>query len=356
MSGVPQIFRLYCLSPFFLSPSVPNHKPVSLQKYIFYLLQLTKRTIRGLTYVLSALVLGILLWQLHHLATELDTVSFRRAVTRPENGWLLLVVLLLMPANWLLETKKWQLLLRPFHAWSFKKCLWGVLAGVSVSAATPNRIGEIGGRMLMARKHEIPGVLASSLLGSLAQWLAFLTLAFPALVWVSGAVIGEAWQAIRWFFLPLGPLLILLLWWGGKPLLISLLTWLEKRGWLQTSSLNEALANVNFALIIYAGAWAALRFIVYVIQLYLLLSVFGLTLPFWWGLAGIAAIYLIQAGIPLPPGVNLVTRAELGILLWGNQPEVTAASLAAFGGLFLVNVLLPALPAYWLIVKKINTT
>jgi hypothetical protein len=167
-------------------------------------------------------------------------------------------------------------------------------------------------------------------------------------------LLKEEWLMVRWFFLPLGPLAILLLWWGGKPLIVKLLAWLEKREWMKTTALNEVLQDVNFTLILRAGAWAAFRFTVYVIQLYLLLSVFGLVLPFWWGLAGIAAIYLIQAGIPLPPGVNLVTRAELGILLWGNNPEVTVASLAAFGTLFLVNVLLPALPAYWLIVKKIN--
>lgn len=318
------------------------------------MLQLTKGTIRGLKYIVSAIVLGVLLWQLRQLMTELDSVAFRRALTQPENGWRIALVLLLMPVNWLLETKKWQLLLHPFHDWSFRKCLRGVMAGVSVSAATPNRIGEIGGRLLVAKKEEIPGVLASSLLGSIAQWLAFLSLAFPALVWVSGSLLKEEWLMLRWFFLPLGPLAILLIWWGGKPLIIKLLTWLEKRGWMQTSALNEVLQDVNFSLILLAGVWAALRFTVYVIQLYLLLSVFGLVLPLWWGLAGIAAIYLIQAGIPLPPGVNLVTRAELGILLWGNNPEVTAASLLAFGSLFLVNVLLPALPAYWLIVKKIN--
>lgn len=318
------------------------------------MLRLTKTTIRCLKYAVSALVLGILGWQLQRLTTELDTANFHRAVTRPENGWRIALVLLLMPINWLLETKKWQILLLPFHDWSFGKCLRGVLAGVSVSAATPNRIGEIGGRLLVAKKEEIPGVLASSLLGSIAQWLAFLSLAFPALVWVSGALIGEKWLLVRWFFLPLGPLAILLIWWGGKPLIVNLLAWLEKRGWLETATLNDVLRDVNFTLILTAGIWAGARFAVYVMQLYLLLSVFGLTLPFWWGLAGIAAIYLIQAGIPLPPGVNLVTRAELGILLWGNNPEVTAASLLAFGSLFLVNVLLPALPAYWMIVKKIN--
>jgi len=307
-----------------------------------------------LRWILAGGVLGLLIWQCIHLGQRLDTSAFRAAVLAPANTWRLALVLALMPINWLIETHKWRLLLLPFHPWTFARCWRGVLAGLSVSAITPNRIGEIGGRLLVARPEEIGGVLTSSLLGSMAQWLAFLALAFPALLWVGSSLFPPDWRHLLWLAIPLGPGLIVLLWWRGKPLLLRLLLYLEQRWQLATGPLREALSELNFSLMLRAGAWAALRFSVYVLQLYLLLQVFGLFLPFWWGVAGIAAIYLLQAGIPLPPGVNLLTRAEIGILLWGNAPAVTAASLAAFGTLFLVNVLIPALPAYWLIVKKLK--
>ncbi len=100
-----------------------------------------------------------------------------------------------------------------------------------------------------------------------------------------------------------------------------------------------------------AGSYAALRLSVYCVQLYLLLRFFGLVLPLIKTLAGIAGIYLVQAGLPLPPGANLLTRAEIGLLLWGDAPEIVAATVLAFTTLFIVNVLLPALPGYWLIVQ-----
>ncbi len=306
------------------------------------------------TWFLGILVLALLIWQAKQAITSLDTATFWTGVQSKENYWRITLVLFLMPVNWLLETRKWQLLLRPFLPWSFGKCLHAVLAGLSISAATPNRIGEIGGRILVAQKQEIPGVLASSLIGSMVQWMVFLTIAFPALLWVSADLLKTSFQAWRWVLLPIGPFGILVLWLGGKPLLLRILQWINKRWNLNSEPLTVALKKLNFTTLLAAYGWATLRFLTYVTQLYLLLCVFGLSLPLFWGLAGIAAIYFVQAGLPLPPGVNLLTRAELGILLWGPSPETTAAALAAFGTLFLVNVLLPALPAYWLIVKKIK--
>ncbi|MEL6143643.1 MAG: hypothetical protein AAFU67_18735, partial [Bacteroidota bacterium] len=226
--------------------------------------------------------------------------------------------------------------------------------GLSVGIITPNRIGEIGGRLLMARKEEASGVVTSFLLGGIAQWMAFALLALPALLWVGGTWLPEAWQNIRWVLFPLGPLFLFVLWWGGIPLLKQLLVLFDKRWGIDAQILIEAFDNVNFVLLARSSAWAAIRFAVYVGQLYLLLYVFGLQLPILEGCAGIATIYFIQAGIPLPPGVNFLTRAELGILLWGQTPLVTAAVVAAFATLFFVNVLLPAIFAYWLVVKKLK--
>ena len=54
--------------------------------------------------------------------------------------WLIIAVLL-MPVNWLLEIAKWRLLLR--HNWTptWTELSQAVLAGISISLITPNRIG-----------------------------------------------------------------------------------------------------------------------------------------------------------------------------------------------------------------------
>lgn len=291
-------------------------------------------------------------WHFRSLSERLDWAAFGAALARPGQWRYLALAVVLMPLNWWIEARKWYLLLTAFLPWSFARTWRATLAGVSLSAATPNRIGEIGGRMLVASREEWPGVLTSSVLGSACQWIAFLLLAWPALMWTTDGLLSERLPfAVAWLW-PVGPLLLAAGWWGGKPLLLKLISWAEKRFGLENTQLKEGLEHVKTGLMLRAGGYACLRFTVYCIQLYLLLWFFGLELPLLKGLAGIAGIYLVQAGIPLPPGVNLVTRTELGLLLWGDSPEAAIATLAAFTTLFAVNVLLPALPGYWLIVKK----
>ena len=297
----------------------------------------------ALSWALAAVVVAVFVYQFFHTARSLDWGAFAAALARPGRWRWLVVALVLMPVNWLLEARKWHLLLVPFLPWGYPKALRATLAGVSLSAATPNRVGEVAGRLLLARRAEWPGVVASTLLGSLSQWVAFLVLGWPALVWTLGL---SPWLS------PAGLLPLLAVGLGGRPLLRWVLNGLRRRfGW-EPEELRRALRGVKLTLILRAGGYACLRFGVYCTQLYALLWFFGLELPRLRGLAGIAAIYLVQAGVPLPPGVNLLARAELGALLWGTDAASDVAVLAAFTALFAINVLLPAVPGYWLIVRK----
>jgi hypothetical protein len=300
----------------------------------------------------AIVVVGLVGWQLYGIVPKLDSTAFWSGIKQPENQWRIFLVLLLMPVNWMLETLKWRSLLQAFLPWTFSRTFRAVIAGVSVGAITPNRIGEIGGRLLVGSKEEAPGILASSLLGSLCQWLVFLLVALPCLLWVAGDFLPPYLLPFRWLGLLIIPIVAFLLGRGGTRWLAGLLRWVEQRTNWSLGQLPAVLNDFPLATLLTSTGWAALRFLTYVTQLFLLLNVFGIALPLFKGMAGIAAIYLIQAGIPLPPGVNLLTRAELGILLWGDDPATVGASLAAFTTLFVVNVLLPALPAYWLIVKR----
>ena len=310
---------------------------------------------RWLLLAVSAVILAVFAWQFYHAGRRLDWAAFGGALLRPGRWRYLMAALLLMPVNWWLEARKWHLLLRRFLPWSFGRTLRATLAGVSVSAATPNRIGEIGGRLLVSRRAEWPGVLTSSVLGSACQWIAFLLLAWPGLLWTADALLRARLPfSVRWLW-PVGPLVLLVGFLGGKALLLRTIDWVGKRWRAPDPDLVAGLDRVKFSLIARAGGYACVRFGVYCTQLYLLLWFFGLELPLLRGLAGIAGIYLVQAGVPLPPGVNLVTRTELGLLLWRDAPASAVATLAAFTSLFVINVLLPALPGYLLIVRKMRT-
>lgn len=302
--------------------------------------------------LVGAVVLGVFVYQIVGAVGQMDGDAFLAALGRSGNWRYALLALLMMPLNWWLEACKWQVLLSAFLEWPFVRTLRATIAGVSVSAATPNRIGEIGGRLLVAKKEEWPAVIASSILGGLCQWTAYLLLAWPALIYTLEGLRALTGDLPLGWLLPLGPALLAVLGLGGKPLLLKLIGWIGRRFGRDVSGVVDSLRKVNYRIMSVGSLYACLRFGVYCTQLYLLLWFFGLELPLMSGMAGIMAIYLVQAGIPLPPGVNFVTRTELGLLLWRADGEAAVAVLAAYSALFCVNVLLPSLPGYWLIVRK----
>lgn len=65
--------------------------------------------------------------------------------------WLILACFLI-PFNWLAETQKWHQFVSRYQKFSKWQAYKAVLAGVSFSLFTPNRVGEYGGRILFVQR------------------------------------------------------------------------------------------------------------------------------------------------------------------------------------------------------------
>ena len=81
----------------------------------------------------------------------------------------LVVIVLMMFLNWFLEALKWQFLISKIEKISIKRSIRAIFSGITVSAFTPNRVGEYGGRVFCLEKADrIQGVLIT-VIGSMAQ-------------------------------------------------------------------------------------------------------------------------------------------------------------------------------------------
>jgi len=97
--------------------------------------------------------------------------------------WTLAAVLMMMFANWGLETVKWKYLSRRVEPIGWWKTVKSVFCGLTWAIFTPNRIGEYGGRVMLLRpRNRASGAVAMGV-GLFAQLV--LTSVFGA--------IGVAW-------------------------------------------------------------------------------------------------------------------------------------------------------------------
>lgn len=271
-----------------------------------------------------------------------------------EHGHWLLLAAVLVPVNWAAETLKWQCFLRAYSQVSFLRAFAAVLSGVSVSLFTPNRIGEYGGRILALDAGAAWGAAISTVLGSLCQWVALL----------AGGAIGAYVIAAQ--FTDTAPFILrsfLMLGLGLSAVLAFALfnvglaagaarkiPWRKPRLWWMRRL--AALRRYDNRSIAAALGWAALRYGVYCLQYYLLLRFFGIQVPAGMAAAGIAAIFLAQTSIPLPPLAGLLARGELALAVWGQFTAETAGILAAAYGLFILNLSLPSLVGAMIILRS----
>lgn len=268
-------------------------------------------------------------------------------------GFWLMLAMVMMPLNWALETLKWQRLMRVFGAVPFGRAFSAVLSGVTISLFTPNRIGEYGGRLLALNASFAWGAVISTLLGTWIQWIVLL----------AGGVVGVYHVAIQLELAEPGQAT----WFGIAGLALAALALAALfhiqasaslahkilRGRWRRRVLSKLLPLRHYSggTIVLSLLWAALRYLVYCTQYYLMLRFFGIHLSMGEAAAGIAAIFLAQTSLPLPPLAGLMARGELALWVWGAYSPDTAAILAAAYGLFIINLSLPSLVGAWILLR-----
>jgi len=109
--------------------------------------------------------------------------SLRLSVTGTQS-WKIYLALLLVPINWGLEARKWQILLKPVETIGFFNSFKAILAGLAFSMNTPNRIGEYAGRVLYVHEGNRWKALSLTVTGSFSQLIVTLTIGAGGLLFL----------------------------------------------------------------------------------------------------------------------------------------------------------------------------
>lgn len=261
---------------------------------------------------------------------------------------LLILVLILMPLNWLFETQKWLALMRKIESINFYQALKVVLVGLSFSLFTPNRVGEYGGRVMMVSKKNRLYAVWATMVGISSQWIVL--------------VVGGWWALMGAFYMKLMPinaiLLSSLILIGGLASVLLLIIYFNlkkvvqysaKFKWTKNWALKMDASPFNYYTnkeLIQALMYSCIRYLIYSSQYLCLLYFFGFEASIFTTFLGILIVYLLQTGIPLPPSTGLLARGNIALLILGYLSiiEGTATTiLSATFSLWMLNVVLPSI-------------
>ncbi|HCL84063.1 MAG TPA: hypothetical protein DIC22_08805 [Chitinophagaceae bacterium] len=268
--------------------------------------------------------------------------------------WKLFGIFGLMCMNWSLETFKWQLALRTVQPIGFLRALKAILAGTCIASFTPNRVGEYLGRMLFVDSGNKIRSVAPSILCSLSQMLMTLVAGSVGIYLYSSLAFQfrASWLSPVFFRSALimaaaGATGLGLVYFRFDPLVSGINNWLGKNH--KTFFIPR---NFSFRVLTGILLIAALRYMIFVWQYFLLFSLFGIPLMALQVFTGVSVMFVLLAVVPtLTFLTDLGFRWVAGIQIFQVFTSNTAGILSVSLGVWFINLIIPALVGSLLILR-----
>ena len=315
-----------------------------------------------LNYVLGPL-LGV--WLFYSLYQQVkiqpqlyESLSLIKQAPFGEQAWKFWLVIILTFINWGLEAKKWQALMINLQPINFFTAFKGVLAGVTLSLNTPNRIGEYGGRVLYVKEGNRLKSVSLSIAGSICQLTITVLMGCFGLIFLLNTehTHGNTIMGLSFFWLEV---LLSLSVFATVILLLFLfqLSWIIKlfekvpafSKYIQyISVLDEFTPKLLLRLLFIS----LLRYLVFVIQYILLLQVLQVEVTWQQGFWLISILYLVMAIIPSFAIADLGIRGKFSVELLSLYSANTIGILGTTFGIWFINLFVPALAGSYFIISK----
>jgi MFS family permease len=267
--------------------------------------------------------------------------------------WNLLAVLVLMIVNWSLEAVKWKISVKQVQQVSFGKALQAVLSGVSFSVSTPNRIGEYLGRVLYMNEGNRLKTISLTIVGSISQLIVILFMGLIGLFILKDAITEKQLISGMWMqFIIYGVLVV----WIVLTLFYFRLSWIIKwfdrlPGIKRFVYLVKALEDFNATLLLRLLSLSLLRFVIFIVQYYLLFHLFDVAVNPWQAFWAVSVSFLVMAVIPTIAIAELAQRGKVTIAIVGLYSSNELGMTFATAGIWFINLILPAIIGSLLIVR-----
>jgi len=282
------------------------------------------------------------IWQ--EITSEINNIS-------PFYFWLAFA---LMPINWLIESLKWQFLIKRIEDISITKAYQAVLAGTAISIFTPNRIGDYLGRIFILEKGDRLDGTVATIVGNFSQLVITIVMGSLAVLYYIDDIIGyfspNHVDLSMYFssFVILTNLSGLFLFFKFPLIEKRLNIKLELHKYPIVRHLN-LLSELTQKELLITLLYSLLRFLTYSTQFYLLFLTFNIQLNITEGLL---IVFLIFFAFTLVPSIAVAELGIRGIItiflfntIWPSQinegnTETILISISSL--LWLINLAIPS--------------
>ena len=269
--------------------------------------------------------------------------------------WNLVIVIFLMLINWAIEAVKWKIAMHNIQRISFLKSFRAVLSGVSFSVNTPNRVGEYLGRVLYMEEGNRLRAVSLTIVCSISQLIVTLFVGLIGLFCIRRKI--ETGEMIRGFdsslwlqvlqYGVITVLVILTLLYFRLSLLARLVDRLQNRN--RYDWLTHSLKNIRATILLKLLSLSAARYIVFIVQYFLLFRLFEVDIGWWQCCWAVSVIFLVLAILPTFAIAELGIRGQVSLKLLELFSTNGLGISLATATIWLINLVVPAMAGSLLI-------
>ena len=266
-----------------------------------------------------------------------------------------LAAFLLMFINWGLESEKWRMMMRKTYTISMFNSLKATFAGTSFGILTPNRSGSFLGNMIFVPHPYKAETAITVWVSSISQFLA--TVSFGFIGMLCAKIFGISIPLGEYGHLMETTALVILL----CILLVGYIAYFNTKFFIDLAGKLkwvhklidklEKIATFSTLSLLKYWMYSMVRYLVFAVQFFFVYKGFNVDIPFPMFFVFLCILYAVITFVPSVLGKLGVREAALLILL-SETGYSDIQILSGSFGLWLLNVILPALLGAFFIVRN----
>ena len=308
----------------------------------------SKKNKSGKWWLVFKIVLALFaLWFIYqkvfsHESSKDYLIQLKTAIQQPQSVFLFLIVLILMFLNWTTEALKWKFMIGKIERISTGRSLEAVFSGLTVSFFTPNRIGEYAGRVFHLKEGKRMQATFITMIENSSQLLiTLLTGSLACMIYMKDYMEMNSWifLLIRFLLLVFSGFCIILFF------NLDLFEFFFKRFkmseyWRQIFHVFSLYSTKELMKVLLLSL---VRYIIFSIQFYILLRVYGSPIHLFPSLLMIAMTFFVMAVVPTFTIAEIGIRGAVAAYFFGKITIDVLPVLNATFSLWLINLAIPAL-------------
>ncbi len=269
---------------------------------------------------------------------------------------LLLIVIGLIPVNILVESSKWRYLIGKLEQVTILNSVKAVLAGFSVSMIMPNRVGDYLGRVFILKKADRLQAVLSTVLGSLSQLLTTVILGLVALIfyfpeYIDLSVRFNFWVYVGIVMAVITSIFVMIFSYLNFSVISIIIRKISGKYFKKIEKYSEVFSWYSQRELLNVLLLSITRYLVFSMQYYLLLRVFGVPISYMNSMMLIAVVYFAMTITPTIALTEIGVRGSVSLYVFQHHfellglwsPKIAMGVVSASSLLWVFNLVLPAI-------------